>query len=224
MILRVFSSIIIVLLFVLIPYTHVYNQRQLTNVFIRGIQSNRLIYSSLNGSVIINSIFFNLLMTRERNHGNENIQSNYFEDEMGCVWFSTYEALHVYIPEKDDFEYQQMVSRRGDTIRSDYKVIGLDGVDLYFKAGDEFFLYDVCLRQVIKSWSVPIRESHDAVIQEDADGMKLYYSIEDTLYWKNLNLAEDQIHLVTIDNRVRFILNSKSSILYLGMNDGRLLY
>lgn len=197
-----------------------YGKGQNTNVYISKIRSN-IFVSSIEDLKIILGVTGKIISTTI---STQNVQSKFIEDEEGNVWFSTYEALHVYIPEKGDFEYQQVVSRRGDTIRSDYKVIGLDGVDLYFKAGDEFYLYDVCLRQVIKSWSVPIRESHDAVIQEDADGIKLYYSIEDTLYWKNLDLAGDQIHLMALENRVGYILNNKNSILYLGMNDGRLLY
>ena len=166
---------IIINLYLFLSYFNLYGQNEIqsqkTNVYL--FNHHKLFCSSIDGilvntgvrSVLYNSPNFNLL--------GSNIQSTFFPDELHRVWFSTYQALHVYIPELDDFEYEQVTSWNGDTIKSDYKVIALDGVDLYFKAGDEFFLYDVCLRQVIRRWSASVRDGHDAIMQNVEQGKRL---------------------------------------------------
>lgn len=216
---------IIINLYLFLSYFNLYGQNEIqsqkTNVYL--FNHHKLFCSSIDGilvntgvrSVLYNSPNFNLL--------GSNIQSTFFPDELHRVWFSTYQALHVYIPELDDFEYEQVTSWNGDTIKSDYKVIALDGVDLYFKAGDEFFLYDVCLRQVIRRWSASVRDGHDAIMQNVEQGKRLYYSIADTLYWMDLNSGDGQIKYAPLESRVGFILGSSDSTVYLGMNDGKLI-
>ncbi|MBK6353115.1 MAG: hypothetical protein IPF46_06860 [Saprospiraceae bacterium] len=221
--LKYYISCHLILLFGVLSCTLIQSQNQNTNVYFRQLNTKRVIYSSLNGSVIINSHFKDLLMRIEWKQSDKNVQSNYYEDELNRVWFSTYQALHVYIPELDDFEYEQVTSSNGDTIKSDYKVIAMDGVDLYFKAGDEFFMYDVCLRQVIRKWSVPVRDSHDAILQNVEQGKRLYYSNADTLYWMDLNSGDGKIKYAPLETRVGFILGSSDSTIYLGMNEGELI-
>lgn len=72
-----------------------------------------------------------------------NIQSNFFEDKTGLIWFTTYEALNVFDPAKDDFQYYFMVNSRGDTLKENYKAFWLDERHLYLKAGTEFFVFDI---------------------------------------------------------------------------------
>lgn len=84
-------------------------------------------------------------------------------------------------------------------------------------------MYDVCLRQVIRKWSVPVRDSHDAILQNVEQGKRLYYSNADTLYWMDLNSGDGKIKYAPLETRVGFILGSSDSTIYLGMNEGELI-
>ncbi|MBK9983438.1 MAG: hypothetical protein IPP15_13805 [Saprospiraceae bacterium] len=87
-----------------------------------------------------------------------NIQSNFFEDKTGLIWFTTYEALHVFDPVKDEFEYYFMVNSCGDTLKENYKAFWLDGQHLFLKAGTEFFVFDVYGRKPEKNYALDLSD------------------------------------------------------------------
>ncbi len=90
-----------------------------------------------------------------------NIQSNFFEDKTGLIWFTTYEALHVFDPAKDDFQYYFMVNSCGDTLKENYKAFWLEGHLLYLKAGNEFFVFDIYKRQIEKNYGLDLSEFYE---------------------------------------------------------------
>ncbi|MFZ1676745.1 MAG: hypothetical protein WAT91_05700, partial [Saprospiraceae bacterium] len=73
-------------------------------------------------------------------------------------WFTTYEALHVFDPVKDDFDYYFMVNSCGDTLKENYKAFWLDGQHLFLKAGTEFFVFDIYSRKPEKNYGLNLSE------------------------------------------------------------------
>src|SRR5687768_13497362 len=78
-----------------------------------------------------------------------NIQSTFFEDTSGVVWFTTYEALHFYDPKIDNLKYYFMISPSGDTVRENYKAFYQDETLLFLKAGEGIFVFDLYQRKTV---------------------------------------------------------------------------
>ncbi len=83
-----------------------------------------------------------------------NIQSQFFETSLEEVWFASYEALNVYKPRSDDLEYYFILNSKGDTIKSDYKILLQAGDSLLVGAANNLYLYNSKLRK--KQLEIPI--------------------------------------------------------------------
>jgi ligand-binding sensor domain-containing protein/two-component sensor histidine kinase len=67
----------------------------------------------------------------------QNMQSPFFENANGDVWFCTYEAINCYHRKTDDFEHWQVPDAlTGDTIREDYTAFFLQNGRLWLRLGD----------------------------------------------------------------------------------------
>jgi ligand-binding sensor domain-containing protein/signal transduction histidine kinase len=55
-----------------------------------------------------------------------NIQSNFFEDKKGDIWFCTEDAINVYRRQQDNFEYFQVHDAKGYLLQNDYYIFDLD--------------------------------------------------------------------------------------------------
>lgn len=76
-------------------------------------------------------------------YGN-NIQSNFFEDKAGNIWFSTYEAINCYRHKTNDFIHFQHRSE-GKLLESDYQVIHSDpqGAQLWVKIASALYTFNI---------------------------------------------------------------------------------
>ncbi len=64
-------------------------------------------------------------LSRDKRSDN-NVTSHFFETPEGDLWFSTNRGLHRYIRSGDSTEYQQIVTRAGDTLLTGYSLIHFD--------------------------------------------------------------------------------------------------
>jgi ligand-binding sensor domain-containing protein len=55
-----------------------------------------------------------------------NIQSSFFEDKVGDIWFCTEEAINVYRRKTDDFDHFYVHNAKGQALRNDYYIFDLD--------------------------------------------------------------------------------------------------
>lgn len=116
---------------------------QTTNNFLFKNSDHKTIISSLDGLNIYDG-----LNTKHLNSSNQilygnNIQSNFYEDNKKNIWFTTYEALHVYNPKKDIITYFFIAPTKKDTIKNDYKIIKQIGDTLLIAADKNLYLFDV---------------------------------------------------------------------------------
>ena len=74
-----------------------------------------------------------------------NVQSSFYEDKKGNMWFSTYTGIYCYIRKEGTFKTYHLISSfSGDTITKRYRVFHLQFSlnKLWVKAGEEIFILD----------------------------------------------------------------------------------
>ncbi len=127
------------------------NASQNTNRYIYHSTLNQVFISSLDGLNIYDGLETKAYFPGTHHMYGNNIQSDFFEDSTGKVWFATYEALNYYDPFRDDLDYTFMVDSFGDTLYQDYRAFQLSGNNLYMAADMQVFVYDVAKHSIIKS-------------------------------------------------------------------------
>lgn len=55
-----------------------------------------------------------------------NIQSSFFEDKKGDIWFCTAEAINVYRRQRDDFDHYYVHDNKGNVLQNEYYIFDLD--------------------------------------------------------------------------------------------------
>ncbi len=86
--------------------------------------------------------------TTDEGLSSNNIQSNFFEDKRGNVWFTTIDALHCYYPKKDTIAYFRLRDENKDTLNHAYHLFHIDVDDrLWLKIGAEIYTYDLITHQ-----------------------------------------------------------------------------
>ncbi len=69
---------------------------------------------------------------------NPNIQSEFFEDKNGDIWFCTIEAIHVYRRKQDHFDRFQIKDNKGQLVKNLYYLFYLDNEGyLWIRIGNE---------------------------------------------------------------------------------------
>ncbi len=127
---------------------------QNTNYYIHTTSDKKVFISSTDGLNIYDGQHTRLYRPSTHNMHGYNIQSPFFEDAAGRIWFTTYEALHYYDPAIDDLIFMFMVSDKGDTLKSNYKAFHLEGDLLFLKAEQECFIYNIATGVVVRTMQI----------------------------------------------------------------------
>lgn len=159
---------------------------QNTNFFITQSKSHQTHFSSLQGPINYNGAIHQFPFQQDQNHIGDNIQSNFFEDSTGNIWYSTYEALHWQDKVRGTLSWVQFKDEHGQVISSDYKVHLIRNDTLFLKAGDYFFCYDTRSKKELSRWPLNIRNSYQAAIVQKNETDILIYEVSDTLFWISL--------------------------------------
>ena len=118
--------------------------------------SNGLMYiSSLEGLNIYNGQHTKVYRPSTHNMFGKNIQSQFYEDKQGKVWFCTYKAVHLYDPEKDDLEYFFLIDEDGNKITAEYRILDLIEDNLWVHTPNEIQKWNILTKQVIDKISSP---------------------------------------------------------------------
>jgi len=144
--------IIIICLQINIVFSQVYEK--ITEV--EGLQDcsyNHFIYKDLNSFIWISSI--SGLYRFDGNNAihcplsfrksGENIQSDFFEDIEGNLWFSVYEGIVRYNDKKEEREFFQIIQLDSTEINYNYRIFHFDNVrgDLFLRAGEKIFTFNI---------------------------------------------------------------------------------
>ncbi len=123
---------------------------QNSNFFITKVSNNKLFISSLDGLNIYDGMYTKKYHPYFDNIYGNNIQSYFYEDKRGLIWFATYEALHNYNSKLDKIEFQ-FISKNEDTIKNDYRIFWQKGDSLLIAAGKKYFLFDTKIKKSVKT-------------------------------------------------------------------------
>jgi len=104
--------------------------------------------SSQSGIYLFDGNELNHLVVKDENEktlSDQNIQSQFWEDRSGNIWFSTFSAFHMYDRKKGQFKRYQIKGNDG-LIDNGYHVFYLEKQEseiLWLKAGEHLFTYDI---------------------------------------------------------------------------------
>lgn len=73
----------------------------------------------------------------------DNIQSNFFEDEKGDVWFATDEGINVFQRVTDDFRTIKVVDSNKDTIHQNYALFHIEKKGIWLKAEESIYYHNI---------------------------------------------------------------------------------
>ena len=139
---------------------------QNSNYYLYKSSSNQFFISSLDGLNIYdgknNKVY---RPSAGLNMRGKNIQSRFYEDKENNIWFTTYEALHVYNPSKDDLNYFQFKDTIGVDIKTDYRIIHQVGDTIWVQAGSFTVLYNTHLRETIRKFRSDLNEYYAFYVQ-----------------------------------------------------------
>lgn len=125
---------------------------QNSNFYISKTSDNHLYISSMDGLNVYDGHRVKVYRPSEEcDMYGSNIQSYFFEDNRGMVWFSTYEALHYHDVSTDSIHHFFLQQHDGVEAQEDYRCIALIGDDLIVKADRTLYIYNTADQRV--SWS-----------------------------------------------------------------------
>jgi len=132
------------------------NTSQHTNESI--IQSNNKIFiSSIDGLNISNGITTKVYKQSSHNMIGNIIQGNFHKDIEGYIWFTTYNALHKFLPEKDSFEVFKFTNSKEDTVTTDYRLIKhISENKILIKLKDELISFDTKQKRIIEYYKIDL--------------------------------------------------------------------
>jgi signal transduction histidine kinase len=89
-----------------------------------------------------------------------NVQSHFYEDCEHNMWFSTYNALHHYNREKDNFKAYQFRDDASKIVDHSYKVLAFTEPFLYIRYGDYLGIFDIHFHRLVESWHLDLAQYH----------------------------------------------------------------
>lgn len=137
---------------------------QTTNTYIHKSSSGYVLISSIEGLNIFNGFSNRIYRSITHSLFGNIIQSPFFEDSTGKVWFTTYEALNYYNPRTDNLDYMFMISSNGDTIKENYSAFHQEKNNLYLKAGKQIFVVDISTKRTIEAYPIDFSKIHDVAL------------------------------------------------------------
>lgn len=138
---------------------------QNSNYFIYKSSINQYFISSRDGLNIYNGRTNRIYRPSNSNMIGSNIQSEFFEDSRGYIWFTTYVALHGYNPVGDNFETFQFTDFNNDLIEVDYQVIHQEKDTIWIQAGEMTILFNTRNKTKIRSFCSDVADFHAFFVQ-----------------------------------------------------------
>ena len=112
--------------------------------------------SSVDGVNVYNGLDVRVYRPGSYNMIGNNVQSHFYEDCAQNMWFSTYNALHCYQREKDDFDVYQFKDKEGRLMDHSYKVLAFNEPFVYFRYGDYLGIFDTHVHRLVQSWHLDL--------------------------------------------------------------------
>lgn len=205
-----------------VPFFNHLSLSQNTNLYIYE-SSEKLVYiSSTDGLTIYNGLQSTVYRPSTHQMYGYNVQSPFFEDSFGKIWFTTYEALNYYDPKIDSLGYFFMMSKAGETLKENYKAFYIDGDLIYLKAGNEVFIYDVQKRAIANSFDIDFSHFFQMTVLKNPGGDFLFGGAQDTFTIYQMQ-GGNEIKIVGEGKTdIRSIFTDNHNICWIGLGNGTL--
>jgi len=174
---------------------------QKTNYFL-SVDSYGLTWiSSLDGVNVFNGRDVKIYKSDKYNLIGNNIQSKFFEDCNSNIWFSTYNALHIYDRKLDNFRPFQFKNLGGEIIVTDYKVLGyIDGF-VIFRMEEMLAILDINTEQISQFWSLGLSKFIEFEMHlQDKKLVILASNLEETVQIKSNHFLTEKPQIFKIFN------------------------
>ena len=140
----------------LLSQEHISTLSQNTNKYI-ATYDNLTYISSIEGLNIYDGSDTRVYRSSSQNMKGDNIQSEFYRDSLGNIWFCTYEAINVFSPTDREFENYQGI-HNSVIADNDYRIICLEDNVLWFLADSRIYLFDIIKKSIIQSFESPYTE------------------------------------------------------------------
>lgn len=166
---RFFLCILIIPIFIL-AQSPLISLTQKSNYFISTDSYGLTWISSVDGVNVYNGLDVRVYRPGSYNMIGNNVQSHFYEDCDRNMWFSTYNALHHYIREENNFKVYQFRDEVGKLIDHSYKVLAIVEPFVYLRYGDNLGIFDTNVNRLVNSWQLDLAQFQyfDTYITKDS--------------------------------------------------------
>lgn len=200
-----------------------------TNSFVYTDSRGYTWMSSMAGLIRYDGIQVDFFTGEAQGLKSNNVQSSFFEDKHGNLWFSTFSAIQVYNRLSGKIRaLDQLIDRQGKRIEIEYHVIDLIGNELWVKANQELHILDI---RTLKSHYLCGIEGIRFSLQQNKDTTNLLgvYHIEPGVlirkfYQGKLIASENKIKLNGPGTHFYHVLPTKFNQFLLFSNEGLFRY
>ena len=199
------------------------NASQNTNRYIYHSTLNQIFISSLDGLNIYDGLEIKSYRPSTHRMVGTIMQTTFFEDTAGIVWFTNYEGLNYYNPVTDSLDYYLMVSSAGDTLGLDYKAFYLSKNVLFLNADKKVFLFDVISRNIIAEYPIDFSLFTEFAVINRNNRIILFGANQGEYEAYTLDGTSNADCLYSGQENFSTSCLTYSGELWLGCNDGRLL-
>ncbi len=147
---------------------------QNTNLYLLNTPDNQLFISSIEGLNVFDGLHEHTYKPGAANMYGQNIQSNFFKDRTGKIWFTTYEALHCFDQNKNAVNYFFMKDVDGQELKENYVAFKLVEDLLYLKAGNKFFVYNTSTGSFNQPYQISLEDYFHFEVMERNDNQFLF--------------------------------------------------
>jgi signal transduction histidine kinase len=148
---------------------------QNTNFYLMNTPDHQLCISSTDGLNVFDGLNDRIYQPASANMFGQNIQSPFFRDQSGLVWFTTYEALICFDPVQDTMAFVFMKEANGPELKENYVAFKLIDDLLYLKAGNKFFVYNISTRKIDQQYRISLQDYYQFVVEE-RNGKKYFFA------------------------------------------------
>jgi len=183
---------------------------QNSNFYIETVSTKQTFISSIEGLNVVDGLHTKVYKPSTHNMFGKNIQSDFYEDSNGLIWFCTYKAIHAYDPIEDDFEYYFLDNANGVEIRSDYRIVDHYNNELWIHIGNELHIWNTSTKETEHIYDTPCASIESSIINKSKNSVVLLcpigvYAIkinpeESTHSYKNITNEYCTSAIYTSDN------------------------
>ena len=194
---------------------------QNTNNYLNQNTEKRIFISSVEGLNIFDGLHNKIYKPSSHNMYGKNIQSDFFEDNTGKVWFCTYKAIHCYDPLTDDFEFFFIRDNQGNDVQLDYRIIALRGDHLWIHVDHSIHQWNIKTKTSSKIAKSPTSIIESAQLEPSSNHLLLMAA--EGVYYGNIRHQGSSYHLITNQYCISSLYDGKNGF-YLGTSTGLLLH